>query len=185
MAAAPQQLPPEVYAVFSGQINNEVLVKLTNGMATASGNNVRRVHIMFHSVGGFIGDGIALYNLFRAVPFDLTLYNPGVVASIGTVAFLGARHRKVSKHATFMIHRTQCSVNLANVAKAQAIVDAAKIDDKRIEAILREHIQIAADRWVAFTNEDVVFDAEQAVAAGIADEIADFAPPPGSRIYNF
>ncbi len=187
MAAPNPPLPPEVYVVFSGQINSESLTKMTNGMAFASGNNVRHVHLMFHSVGGFVGDGIALYNLFRALPFDLTLYNPGIVASIGTIAFLGARHRKVSPRAIFMIHRTQCNVVAQSAPSAQAIVDAAKIDDERTEAILRANLVLPDDSWAQYSGGmDVVFTAQQAVDAGFADEIADFSPPPDTtRFWNF
>lgn len=52
-------------------------------------NQVKKVHLFFHSTGRFVGDGLAVYSYFKAVPFDLALYNPGVVASIGVIAYLG------------------------------------------------------------------------------------------------
>jgi ATP-dependent protease ClpP protease subunit len=38
---------------------------------------VNHLHLMFQTTGGDIGDGIALYNLFRALPITISLYNVG------------------------------------------------------------------------------------------------------------
>jgi ATP-dependent Clp protease protease subunit len=186
MVAANPPLPADVYAVFSGLINHETLTRITNGFANATANNVTHLHVMFHSSGGAVGDGVALYNLFRAAPFELTLYNTGIVASIGGIAYLGALHRKISQYAIFMLHRTQCIVPQGSSARVtQTIVNAAIVDDQRTEAILRRHIRLTDERWAEFDNNDLIFTAEQAVATGVADEIAEFVPPAGTRLYNF
>src|SRR5207249_2269497 len=39
-------------------------------------------------------------------PVELTAYNSGTVASGAVIAFLGAKKRKASASATFMLHRT-------------------------------------------------------------------------------
>jgi ATP-dependent Clp protease protease subunit len=143
------------------------------------------MHLFFHSIGGFVSDGLAMYSYFKAIPFDLTLYNPGVVASIGVIAYLGARKRATSAHAIFMIHRTQCNIPQGTTAvRAQNIVNAALLDDQRTEAILKERLSLPADKWEHFESDDLHFSAQEAVQYGIADEIADFSPPPGTQIYN-
>jgi ATP-dependent Clp protease, protease subunit len=145
----------------------------------------KSVHLFFHSTGGFVGDGMALYNYFRALPVDLTLYNPGVIASIGVIAYLGAPHRMASAHSVFMIHRTQCNIPPGTTAlRAQTIVNSALLDDQRTEVILKDRLTLPAEKWKHFENDDLHFSADEAVKYGIADKIADFSPPTGRQIYN-
>jgi ATP-dependent Clp protease protease subunit len=185
MAATPQP-PPLVFGVFSGGINTETTRNIINNLNVATTGAVKEVHLMFHSTGGFVGDGVCLYNYFKSFPISLTLYNPGVVASIGVIAYLGAKHRKTSAHAVFMIHRTQCNIPQGTPAsRAKTIVDAAILDDKRTETILREKLVLPEEKWRSFDNDNLHFSAEEAVRYGIADEIADFSPPPGTHIWTF
>ena len=57
---APPQLPPVVYAVFSGEINQESVRRIITGTTSVMGQ-VQHVHLLFQSNGGYIGDGICLY----------------------------------------------------------------------------------------------------------------------------
>ena len=64
-----------------------------------------------------------LYNLFRTIPVELTLYNVGQIASAGVVAYLGANHRKTAMTANFMFHRSVNSPQFATSTKLQKIAD--------------------------------------------------------------
>lgn len=183
MSATPT-LPPDVYAIFAGSIDQSALQRIVNALSTASTSGVRHVHLLFQSTGGGIGEGIALYNLFRALNFDLTLYNAGTVASIAVIAYLGAKHRKTSAHATFMIHRTQTTTEYANTETIKTLAESAILNDRRTEAILRDHIKMPADKWADFDHNDLHFSAEDAVKFGIAHEIGDFVPPGGAKLFS-
>jgi ATP-dependent protease ClpP protease subunit len=184
MSTNASPLPSEVYGIFSGPIVADSISRIVNGFTTASASNVRHAHIMFHTSGGNVGDGIALYNIFRALPFELTLYNSGVVASIGVIAYLGALHRIVSRSAIFSIHRTQVVYAQGTPARrVQTVVNAALLDDERTEAIFRQHVTMPDELWLQFDHDDLHFSAEESVRYGFAEQIGDFAPPPGTRIY--
>src|SRR5438876_1136744 len=99
-----------MYAVLSGHLDGQAVQRILANLSAASLNGVQSLHILFQSTGGGIGEGICLYNFFKTLTMDLTLYNVGSVASIATLAYLGAKHRKVSSQATFMIHRTQTTL---------------------------------------------------------------------------
>ena len=88
MGAAPG-LPPVIYAALSAEINQDSLQRTINAATNIMQNGGKQVHLMFQSGGGFIGDGIALYNFFKALTLDVTIYNTGTVASMAAVAFLG------------------------------------------------------------------------------------------------
>ncbi len=144
----------------------------------------KHVHLLFQSSGGFVGDGICLYNFFRSLPIDLTIYNAGAVQSIAAIAYLGAKKRKTSKHGTFMIHRTGSGSQPATRARLKGIEKSLALDDERMESILKEHITLADAEWNKFDLQELYFSAEEAKKIGFAYEIGEFSPPPGIQIYN-
>jgi ATP-dependent Clp protease protease subunit len=176
----------DLYGIFTGKIDTQSLQKLAGNLAMACKElptGLKRVHIAFQSNGGVIGEGIALYNLFRATPFELFLYNVGTVASISVVSYLGAQRRKVSAHGAFMIHRTQTTIQNANTEALKSFVDASTLSDNRTEAILRQHITMPNDKWSHYNHNDLWFSAEDSVKFGLADEIAEFSPPPNTELF--
>src|ERR1700690_3651329 len=105
MATQPPGLPPEVYAVFCGGIEKATAQKIVNSLTIAIGGKVKHVHLLFQSAGGYVGDGVFLYNFFRSIPIELTLYNAGQISSAGVIAYLGGKARKTTTNATFMFNK--------------------------------------------------------------------------------
>lgn len=102
---------------------------LANGINIATQQGAKRVHLLFQSSGGSVGDGIFLHNFFKNCPIDVAVYNAGTVASIGVVAFLGAKTRIVSKHATFMVHPSTNAPQPVNTAdRLKAVVESLRLD---------------------------------------------------------
>jgi ATP-dependent protease ClpP protease subunit len=95
------------------------------------------------------------------------------------IAYLGGERRLVSKHATFMIHRSTfnaqpaTTTNLANATRILAIEDA------RTEAMLRERANLSDAQWTYLDRHDLWLGADEAVAAGVAHAITEYAPPKG------
>ena len=58
------------------------------------------------------------------------------------------------------------------------------IDDKRMEGILSEHIILPKGTWADLDDHDFYFSGEEAVKMGLAHEIGEFSPPPGTQIYD-
>jgi ATP-dependent Clp protease, protease subunit len=173
----------EVYATFAGAIDQSALQRIFQGISGAMANSVSHIHLLFHSLGGGVSDGICLYNYFRSLPIDLTLYNVGGVSSIATIAFLGAKKRKASTYATFMIHRTQSPAQSATSERLNAIAHSVIADDERTEAILRQHLKLTEDQWAVHRNADLWLTAKEAHECGLT-EIGEFAPPPRTVIFN-
>jgi ATP-dependent protease ClpP protease subunit len=184
--STPAQPEPieDVYATFAGGIDTASAQRIMQGLATAMNMRVKRVHLLFQSWGGAVGDGVCLYNFFRALPIELTLYNTGNVGSIATIAFVGAEKRKASTYAAFMIHRTSISPQSASASRLKSAAKIAALDDTRTEAILRDRTKLSEDHWKEIEYHDLTLSAKEAVEVGIADEIAEFAPPIGTQIYN-
>lgn len=176
--------PEEAHAVFCGGIeqatSQKVVTSLTAGMAA----KIKHVHVLFQSAGGYVGDGVFLYNLFRSMPIEVTLYNGGQLSSAAVVAFLGAKRRKTLKNATFMIHRSTQTTQFATSTKLQHLAKGLILDDERTEAILREHIKMPDELWTELNFHDLYLSGAEAVKFGIADEIAEFSPPAGVQVFN-
>ena len=183
----PPSVSSEIYTVFSGQINQDAVQRILKGLAPATAPNARisGIHMLFHSFGGFVGDGVCLFNFFRSFPLPLTLYNSGTVMSAATVAYLGAKKRKTSARATFMIHRTRNAHQSATASALEGLTESIALDDARTESILREQVTLPPDKWTEFNYRDLHFSGEQAVQIGLAQELGEFDPPPGIQIFNF
>lgn len=175
----------EVYATLAGMVNEYMVQKVFQGFTTAMSNHVQKIHLLIQSMGGNVGDGIAIYNFLTHLPIEVIAYNGGSVQSIAVLAFLGAKKRKVSKTATFMLHRSHFSGGVpATSHELKAIAESLALDDARTQIILRAHIRMPEDQWIVHENASLFLSADKSIEYGIADEIADFAPPPGATIFN-
>jgi len=182
--AATPRLPDEVYGVFCGGIEQAAAQKIVNSLAIAMGGKVKHVHLLFQTAGGYIGDGVFLYNFFRTIPIELTLYNVGQISSIGVIAYLGAKNRKTSKSATFMLHRSTNSPQFASAANLQHVAESLILDDQRTEDIVRNHVNFPPELWEQIHHHDIYVSGEEAVKFGIAGNLAEFAPPAGTHVFN-
>ena len=183
-AQAVPTLPPEIYGTFSDGINQGSVQRIFNSVAIAMNGGVKHAHILFQSAGGSVSDGIALYNFFRTTPLRITLYNSGAVQSIAVVAFVGAKHRKTSRFGTFYLHSVTGPQIAGTAVQLEAILESVKLDDLRIEAILRQHIQLPEIRWPEVRTAGSTINADDAVKYGLANEVGDFDPPPDARVFN-
>jgi ATP-dependent protease ClpP protease subunit len=91
------------YVVWAGPINQDNVQKFFQGLANVAAGGTQHIHLMLHSMGGYVSDGIALYNFFRALPTELTVYNAGACYSAAVLAYLGANKRRTSASAAFML----------------------------------------------------------------------------------
>ncbi len=120
-------------------------------------------------------DAIVLSSTHRlAEPIDLTIYNAGAVQSIALVAYLGAKRRKTSSRAVFMMHRTSSGAQPATAARLKGVAKSLTLDDERTESILREYITLSEEEWDKFDNQDVFSSGEE---AGFKYTASSYFPP--------
>jgi ATP-dependent Clp protease protease subunit len=182
--AAQPTAPTQAYATFVGFMDQEASQRLTQWFAYFS---IQKpfVHLLFQSRGGDIGEGVYLYNLFSHAPFPLTIYNAGSVSSAAVLAYLGAPHRFVSRHGTFGIHRTSYPTTgpLTGPQCERRAVSLA-IDDQRVKDILKRHLDLPDAVWDDLDGNEVWFTAVESVSRHFANDVREFAPPPGARLMD-
>lgn len=179
-------IPPEnLYAAFCGEINDGSVKRIVANLTGATFNN-QNVHLLFQSSGGCVGDGVCLYNFFRSLPIELTIYNVGSVYSAGVLAYLGGKRRVTSKRAMFMVHRVMTNPGRTPAMAMKGIAKSLILEDERVESILRESITLPADEeWSNLDKYDFFFSGEEAVDIGLAHEIGEYSPPANARIWHF
>jgi ATP-dependent Clp protease protease subunit len=183
-----QRMPDSIieasaYALFAGEINQDSVQRIFGAIGTASRTGITSIHLLFQSAGGFVGDSVCLYNFFKTANIDLTLYNVGSIQSGAVIAYLGAKKRKTSARATFMLHRAYISPQMAGAGRLKSIAEGIVLDDQRTDSILREHLTLTDAQWSELNHHEMYFSGEDTVKIGLANEIADFAPPPG-QLHN-
>lgn len=180
-----QPTPKVIYATLGGNVDTQMVQRLFNACSLAVNDGVETVHLLMHSNGGQVSDGIGIYNFLRKLPMNIIAYNGGTVASIAVIIFLAAKQRKASGTATFMIHRTHFGATVPVTSDiAESIGNMLKIDDGRTDGILQEHIKMPPDKWATHQKVELAITAREALDYGLIHEIADFQVPPGNHLFN-
>jgi ATP-dependent Clp protease protease subunit len=149
--------PLQAYGVFSDNINQATVQRIFVNFAGAMERKFTHVHLLFHSIGGTPGDGICLYNFFKSLPLNLTIYNAGTVHSAAVIAYLGAKQRKTSARGTFMIHRVTSGSQFTTAARLKGLEKSLDLDDERMDSILREHIKLSETEWNKLDLQELYF----------------------------
>lgn len=182
----PEQTQPtnEVHGVFVGPIDQLCVGRIANALAVASSNKVTHIHLGVQTAGGTVADGVALYNLFSASTIPLTVYNIGSISSAGVIAYLGAPDRAASAFSTFMIHRTTSPAFAFTADRLHAVTHSVALDDGRTDAIFAAAgLNLTKEQKEIHRIADLWLSAEEAIAANLATEIKEFAPPKGIQLF--
>ena len=179
------QIQNEVWCTLSGGIDPVLVNRVFNFFSTLVNNHVQTVHLMLHSTGGYINDGVCLYNYFKNLPMNIVMYNSGNVSSIAVIVFLAANKRIGSKSSTFMIHKSHSSpAGGITSAKLKELASSLDIDNFRTEAILKEYVKLPEEKWLLHEIGDLTITAEEAKDYGLLHEVGNFSPPPNSQLFN-
>jgi ATP-dependent protease ClpP protease subunit len=149
-----------------------------------SGLQVDHIDLRINSGGGDIFDGFALYNAFRNHPAKVTATVDGLAASAASFIAMAADEVVMEKTGTMMIHDGMspfCSGNAAALREMANILD--KMSDT-IAGTYADRSGRAKDDFRALMLAETWFNADEAVAAGLADRIAgqDDPEPDGAPV---
>ncbi|WP_300756365.1 ATP-dependent Clp protease proteolytic subunit [Janthinobacterium sp.] len=173
------------YFTLSGDVNSDMVRRVFNAVSDMTEDKISTAHVLIQSNGGYVSDGICLYNFLSKLPIELVTYNGGAVASIAVTLFLAGRHRCASDTARFMVHKSHATASPgARPDALSIIVEGLRADDLRTERILRSHVTLNDEHWRVHAYSDLHLTAEQALEVGLIDAIRDFSPPKGKRLTN-
>lgn len=177
--------PNEAWFTLSGDVNSDMVHRVFEAVAAMTEDGITTAHVLVQSNGGYVSDGLCLYNFLARAPTEFHMYNAGAVASIAVILFLSGTRRYASETARFMVHKSHATASPgARPDALNIIVEGLRADDTRTEAILRQHVVLTPEQWGIHQYSDLHLNSRDARAARMIDEVADFAPPRGARLRN-
>lgn len=185
MSEEQSQQKNEAWFTLSGDVNSDMVHRVFEAVAGMTEDGIDTAHVLVQSNGGYVSDGLCLYNFLANSPVEFVMYNGGAVASIAVIVYLAGSRRYASETARFMVHKSHATASPgARPDALNIIVEGLRADDARTESILRKHIELAPEQWAIHQYSDLHLNARDARLANMIDEIDDFAPPRGARLSN-
>jgi ATP-dependent Clp protease protease subunit len=175
----------EGWYTLSGDVNSDMVHRMFEAVAGMVEDGIETAHVLVQSNGGYVSDGLCLYNFMANSPVKFVMYNGGAVASIAVILFLAGSQRYASETARFMVHKSHATASPGSRPEALAIiVEGLRADDARTESILRKHVELSPEQWAIHQYSDLHLNSRDAKAAGMINDVADFAPPRGCVLRN-
>ena len=128
------------------------------------------INVRINSYGGSVSDGVAIHNALDRHPAKINVYVDGVAVSIASLIAMAGEKIHMAENALMMIHAPWG----AATGNAQDMRDAAGMLDRFAEAMLPPYSRRLGEslaRSLITDGEDHWYTAEEALAAGLADEI--------------
>lgn len=135
--------------------------------------NIRTPHIEMHvnTPGGQVFDGITIYNSLLQHPAEITTYVDGVAASAGSFIIQASDRIVMAPTASIMVHGAQLLVMGGEPELEEALALTKKVNDQ-IAGIYAQRTETDVKTWRKTMRNDTWYNADEAVQAGLADEVA-------------
>lgn len=130
-----------------------------------------RISLHINSPGGEIFDGIAIMNALRSHRAQVTTYVDSLAASIASVIAMAGDRVVMAPHSQMMIHdgSGMCVGNAADMRDMAELLDR---QSDNIASVYAERAGGTAKQWRSRMEAETWFTAQEAVEAGLADEVA-------------
>jgi ATP-dependent Clp protease, protease subunit len=185
MSEDPTIAPTDAWFTLSGDVNSDMVHRVFEAVSGMSESGIETAHVLLQSNGGYVSDGLCMYNFLSNAPVKFVMYNAGAVASIAVILFLAGSRRYASETARFMVHKSHATASPgARPDALNIIVEGLRADDARTESILRKHIELTPEQWAIHQYSDLHLTSRDARSARMINDVADFAPPRGVVIRN-
>lgn len=130
------------------------------------------VTVQINSPGGDFFDGLAIYNMLRAHPEQITVQILGVAASAASIIAMAGDTIQVAKAGIVMVHNTQWIAIGDRHAMAETARTMAVFDDA-LANLYVDRTGLARAQVEAMMDETTYLSGEQAIEAGFADDLLD------------
>ena len=132
------------------------------------------IAIFINSPGGSIVDGMAIYDVMRAISCPIRTICLGQATSMAALLFVAGDTREMLPHASIMIHDPLIQGGLGGSALAvKASADHLMRMRDLAAAIIARHTGHRVEEVLALTARDTYFEAPEAVAWGLADRVIE------------
>jgi ATP-dependent Clp endopeptidase proteolytic subunit ClpP len=142
-------------------------VDFVNELASINGD----IEVHINSPGGDVFDGLAIYNSLAQRPGKVTTIVDGIAASAASFIAMAGTQRLICPGAMMMIHDASglCMGNASDMRETAELLD--KVSDN-IAGIYADQTG-RADGWRDAMQQETWYNADEAVAAGLAHKLAE------------
>lgn len=142
-----------------------------NLVSELSTMNVAQINVHLNSPGGDVFDGIAIMNSLRDHPANVTITVDALAASIASVIAQAGNKIIMGRNSTMMVHNAS-GFAMGEAKDLRKMADLLDSTTANIASIYSERAGGTPKSWLAVMAEETWYTADEAVAAGLADEVA-------------
>lgn len=163
--------PTEVDVLITGEIGWDVDSGMfARALAAPDIANATVLHVSLNSVGGDVFDGIGIYNSLVGHGAQVIVTVTGIAASIASVIAMAGDIVIMGRGAQMMIHDAH-AVQIGNADDMRKMADILDRASDNIATFYAERAGGTAEQWRAVMQEERWYLAQEAVDAGLADEV--------------
>jgi ATP-dependent protease ClpP protease subunit len=129
------------------------------------------IDVYVNSPGGEVFDGLAIYNALRNHPAKIMVRVDALAASIASVIAMAGDRVAMSPGSQMMIHDAS-GVSCGDAAELRQYADFLDAQSDNIASIYAERAGGTVKQWRTRMTAETWYFADEAVAAGLADEVA-------------
>lgn len=135
-------------------------------------NPSAEITLLISSPGGDVHSGLALYDVMRSLSCPIRTVCMGTAASMAAILFAAGSRREILPHGRVMIHDPLISNGSGGSAlQVQAVSNRLLESRRELCTILAQCTGKSLQQIYRKTCKDTYFDAESAVAFGLADRV--------------
>jgi ATP-dependent protease ClpP protease subunit len=138
--------------------------------------DVRTINLRVNSPGGSVFDGVAIHNAIKNHPARVVATVDGLAASAASFIIMAADEVVVEPNATVMIHDAS-GLTVGDASDHREMADLLDKLSGTIAGMYAAKTGRSADEFRALMKAETWFNAEEAVACGLADVIAGQSEP--------
>lgn len=188
-AEAPDQLrrpAKPVFEAYAAEDNSEAVIDIYDVIGTWDLNaatfrrllnsiTAPRITIRINSPGGSVFDAFAMYDDLRSHGAHVHVHIAGLAASAASLIAMAGDTISIADNGFIMVHEAWVAMygNKRELASAQRLLGQI---DRRLASTYQARAGGKVADWAAAMEAETWYDAEDAVAAGLADDIGAAVP---------
>ena len=133
-------------------------------------HNGADITMTLSSEGGCVTAGLECYNAMMSYQGSITVVVDVLAASIASIMAMAADTLIVKSTAQMMIHRCWC-LSAGNALEFRSLADVMDKLDGQLAEVYAERAGGDKEEWVDVMSAETWYTADEAVAAGLADEV--------------
>lgn len=136
--------------------------------------DVETINLYVNSPGGSVYDGIAMRNTLKRHPANVIAHVDGIAASAASFLITGGDEVVMGQNTELMIHDA-LTIAMGNAADMRSVADELDNVSDNIASMYASKAGGDVADWRALMIAETWYTADEAVAAGLADRVADTA----------